>query len=310
MKANMQTLFETHEPGFVLVKRGKVRDVYRCGYPDQYLLVATDRISAFDCVLPTPIPGKGIVLTQMSNEWFRRLQSIVPNHLIASAPLEGEWDMEHLHNRSVLVRRADPLPVEAIVRGYLAGSAWDEYKTTGTVGGNRLPAGLKESDALPQPVFTPTTKAPVGQHDAPMTIPQMQSLLGAGVANKVIELSLAIYKFAADYAARNGIILADTKLEFGLCHGELLLIDEAITPDSSRFWDQKSYKPGQSQPSFDKQFVRDYLTASGWNRRPPAPPLPPEVVAQTSERYWEALRRLFPECYEECMVENIRVQAA
>jgi len=275
--------------------RGKVRDTYDLG-DGRLLIVATDRISAFDVVLPTGIPDKGAILTQMSAFWFQLTQDVVPNHFLRLADGSDADELpfelpRELLGRSTIVRKAQRLDVECIARGYLAGSAWAEYQASGTVCGVRMPPGMVESEPFPEPLFTPTTKAEVG-HDQNMSYQQLVDLVGAQVANVLRLRTLAIYKYAAQYAAERGIIIADTKLEFGLLDGEPIVIDELLTPDSSRFWPADEYRTGRSQPSFDKQFVRDWLTQSGWNREPPAPELPPDIVQKTSERYHEAYRRL------------------
>ena len=275
--------------------RGKVRDTYDLG-DGRLLIVATDRISAFDVVLPNGIPEKGAVLTQMSAFWFQMTQDVVPNHFLRLADGSEADDLPfelppELLGRSMIVRKAQRLDVECIARGYLAGSAWAEYKETGRVCGVPMPAGMVESEAFPEPIFTPTTKAEVG-HDQNMSAQQLVELVGSEVANAIRLRTLAIYKYAAQYAAERGIIIADTKLEFGIVDGEPIVIDELLTPDSSRFWPASEYHTGRSQASFDKQFVRDWLTQSGWNREPPAPQMPPDIVEKTSERYHEALRRL------------------
>ena len=275
--------------------RGKVRDTYDLG-DGRLLIVATDRISAFDVVLPNGIPDKGAVLTQMSAFWFQMTRDVVPNHFLrladGSDADELPFDLPPtLLGRSMIVRRAERLDVECIARGYLAGSAWAEYRETGRVCGMTMPAGMAESEAFPEPLFTPTTKAEVG-HDQNMSAHQLVELVGQEVANAIRLRTLAIYKYAAQYAGERGIIIADTKLEFGIVDGEPIVIDELLTPDSSRFWPASEYRTGRSQPSFDKQFVRDWLTQSGWNREPPAPELPPDIVEKTSERYHEAYRRL------------------
>lgn len=280
-------------PGLKLIKQGKVRDIYEAG--EDLLLVASDRISAFDVILPTPIPGKGRILTQLSRFWFDRFQGIVPNHFSKQSLAHWIGDPElraELESRGMLVRKARPLPVEAIVRGYLAGSGWNEYQQSGTVCGIRLPAGLKESEALPEPIFTPSTKAEVGMHDENIGFDEAVKLLGEETARQVRELSLRLYSAAAAFARGCGIIIADTKFEFGWLDGELILIDEVLTPDSSRFWPARDYAPGKGQPSFDKQYVRDWLLQSGWNKKPPAPELPDEVVRNTAAKYAEALRIL------------------
>ncbi len=282
-------VMETHLP-LRLFKRGKVRDIYEVD--DLLLIVATDRVSAFDVVLPNGIPGKGKVLTQISLYWFREMEDIVENHLVASevdeypAVLKEYRDV--LEGRSMLVRKAEPIPVECIVRGYLSGSGWKEYRERGTVCGIRLPEGLVESARLPEPIFTPSTKAQEG-HDVNITFEEMAGIVGRELAERLKDLSLRIYRKAADIAERKGIIIADTKMEFGLHKGKLILIDELLTPDSSRFWAVKDYRPGRSQESFDKQIVRDYLLTLDWDKRPPAPPLPDEVVRKTAERYREIL---------------------
>jgi phosphoribosylaminoimidazole-succinocarboxamide synthase len=274
--------------------RGKVRDTYDLG--DRLLIVATDRISAFDVVLPEGIPDKGAILTQLSAFWFERVDSVVPTHFLRLADGSPADDLPFalppaLIGRSTIVRRAERVDVECVVRGYLAGSGWSDYQRDGRVCGIRLPPDLIESQQLPDPIFTPTTKAASG-HDEPMTYDQLVELVGASAANVLKLRSLAIYRYAWQYAIERGIIIADTKFEFGYVDGELILIDEVLTPDSSRFWPLAQYEPGHGQPSLDKQGVRDWLSASGWNKQPPAPHLPPEVVAETAERYREAYRRL------------------
>ena len=284
-----------------LLHRGKVRDTYALG-ADMLLMVTTDRISAFDVVLPNAIPNKGMVLNRMSAFWFQKTAPLVPNHFLslADAPgLAARFSGHALLRRlppevarqAMIVKRAQRLDLECIVRGYIAGSAWGEYRRQGTVCGKPMPKGLPEGAAFPQPIFTPTTKAESG-HDQNMTDAQVLDLVGAELAGKLEHASKAVYQFAHDYARQRGIILADTKLEFGLLDGQLILIDELLTPDSSRFWDAAGYQPGKSQPNYDKQFVRDYLTSQGWNQSPPAPALPEDVVAKTSQRYVEAYQRL------------------
>jgi len=274
-----------------LLSRGKVRDIYDLG--DRLLIVATDRISAFDVVLPTPIPDKGRVLTQLSLFWFERLRGIVPHHVISATDFPPELgnEVEQLRGRAMLVRRTQVIPIECVVRGYLAGSGWKDYRESGAVCGIRLPAGLRESDKLPEPIFTPATKAATG-HDENIAFDEMAGRIGRGLAERLREISLEIYRRASAYAAERGILIADTKLEFGLLGEQLLWIDEALTPDSSRFWPGAEYVPGRSQPSFDKQYVRDYLERIGWSKQPPAPELPADVVAGTCNRYREAYRRL------------------
>jgi phosphoribosylaminoimidazole-succinocarboxamide synthase len=275
------------------VRRGKVRDLYDLG--EHLLLVASDRISAFDVVLPTPIPGKGAVLTQMSAFWFDRTRELVPNHFVTTdvdrMPPELRRFRADLRGRAMLARKAERVDVECVARGYLAGSAWAEYRRAGTIGGQPAPAGLRECAELPEPLFTPTTKAETG-HDLPMSYAEVEALVGRKLAARLREVTLNVYAWARAFARKRGIVIADTKLEFGLVDGELIVIDELLTPDSSRFWPADQYRVGQSQPSFDKQYVRDFLEASGWDKQPPAPELPPEVVARTAEKYREAYRRL------------------
>lgn len=288
-----EPLLQVELPGIPKLKSGKVRDVFDLG--DALLFVATDRISAFDCVMPNGIPRKGEVLTQISHFWFDRMAGVVPNHRLAGPrdplpPRLGAYAAS-LARRSMLVKKAQPLAIECVVRGYLAGSGWNEYRRTGSVCGVALPAGLRESEALPEPIFTPATKAETG-HDENIPFEQAERLVGAEVAGRVKELSLTIYAAARDYARERGILIADTKFEFGFHNGELLLIDEVLTPDSSRFWPADRYEPGRGQASFDKQFVRDYLLTLDWDKTPPAPALPPEIVAQTQAKYFEAYERL------------------
>ncbi len=286
-------ILETHIPEATLWRRGKVRDVYDLG--DRLLIVATDRISAFDVVLPTGIPGKGVVLTQLSLFWFRLLADVVPNHVISSAvddyPAGLRRHREQLEGRSMLVVKTDPLAVECVVRGYITGSGWKDYKATGTVCGIPLPKGLKESDRLEVPLFTPSTKAEVG-HDENISFEAVEKTVGADRAGQLRDVSLDLYARARAYAEARGILLADTKFEFGVREGHLVWIDEALTPDSSRCWPKVSYEPGHSQPSFDKQYVRDYLESLQWDKRPPGPSLPSDVVARTRDKYEEALELL------------------
>ena len=277
-----------------LYARGKVRDIYDLG--EHLLIVATDRISAFDVVLPTGIPDKGLVLTQLSAFWFERTGGIVPNHFVrlvddTRVPEIPRELPPELVGRAMLVRKAERIEVECVVRGYLSGSGWKEYQETGAICGVKLPPGLKESQELFEPIFTPTTKAETG-HDLPMTFAQVVEQAGERAANAVALRSLAVYRYGRDYARERGIIIADTKFEFGWLDDEIILIDECLTPDSSRFWPADQYKRGGPQPSFDKQFVRDYLTEIGWDREPPAPALPPEIVEKTAEKYREAFRQL------------------
>ena len=276
------------------IQRGKVRDIY--AIDDQKMLfIASDRLSAFDVVLPTAIPGKGKVLTAMSNFWFERTRHIVANHLtgIDPASVVAADEKGQVEGRAVVVRKLKPLPVEAIVRGYIVGSGWKEYRKSGTVCGMALPTGLREADKLPEPIFTPSTKADVGDHDINISFERMVELVGRPLAEQVRDVSIRLYNFAAEYALTKGIIIADTKFEFGLDEqGTLVLMDEILTPDSSRFWPVDSYAPGANPPSYDKQYVRDYLESLDWDKTPPAPALPEEVVQKTVERYREALRRL------------------
>lgn len=283
---------------FRFIRQGKVRDVYAAPEPDQILIVASDRISAFDHVLPNTIPEKGRILTKLSNFWFEKTRHIIDNHLVNTAPLidswvdTKRWSQSDLQGRSVLVKKAQPLKIEAIVRGYLVGTGWKDYQKTNCVCGIKLPDGLKEADKLPAPIFTPSTKADVGAHDENITFDEAETLVGADIAARVRDVSLKLYDFAEAYARQRGIIIADTKFEFGLTDDGLILIDELFTPDSSRFWPTRSYQPGSSPPSFDKQFVRDYLESLHWNKLPPVPPLPVHIVFKTAEKYKEALKRL------------------
>jgi phosphoribosylaminoimidazole-succinocarboxamide synthase len=292
--AAAESLLETQITAFPLWRRGKVRDVYDLG--DRLLMVATDRLSAFDVVLPTGIPGKGRVLTQISLFWFRLLADLIPNHVIVSDVEEYGSALqpyrEQLEGRSMIVTKTEVVPVECVVRGYLAGSGWKDYQRTGSVCGVALPADLKESQRLDQPIFTPSTKAEQGQHDENIAFAAVEAMIGRERARELRDVSLAIYRRAREYAEARGILLADTKFEFGLKDGKLVWIDEALTPDSSRFWPADGYAPGRSQPSFDKQYVRDYLETLAWDKRPPGPALPPTVVARTLEKYSEAHARL------------------
>jgi len=289
--AAMRVVRETKFAGISPAARGKVRDIYDAG--DKLLIVATDRLSAFDVILPTPIPDKGRVLTQLSLFWFDLLRDVIPNHLLSATEFPAPFDAyrEELAGRSMLVRKTAPLPIECVVRGYVSGSGWKDYRATGQICGIALPAGLRESDRLPEPIFTPATKAATG-HDENISFERAASLVGNERARQVRDVSLEIYRRAAAYAEPRGILLADTKFEFGLLGDELIWIDEALTPDSSRFWPAAQYKPGGPQPSFDKQFVRDYLESIRWPKTPPGPELPPEVVAATRGKYREAYRIL------------------
>ena len=286
-----RVLRETNFAGVSPSARGKVRDIYDLG--DKLLIVATDRLSAFDVVLPTPIPDKGKVLTQLSLFWFDLLKDVIPNHVLSSTDFPAPFDVhrDELNGRSMIVHKTQPLPLECVVRGYVSGSAWKDYRNTGKICGIALPPGLKESDPLPQPIFTPATKA-VSGHDENISFSEAAALIGAKLAERVRNVSLEIYNRAAAYAQPRGIILADTKFEFGLLNGELIWIDEALTPDSSRFWPAAGYHPGGPQPSFDKQFVRDYLERIQWPKTPPGPALPPDVVAATRGKYRDAYRIL------------------
>ena len=287
-------VFETNFPGLTLRGRGKVRDIYDLG--DQLLIVATDRISAYDVVMPTPIPDKGRILTKISAFWFGALADVVDNHLVTvevdEFPKQCLPYAKELAGRSMLVTKAEPLPVECIVRGYLSGSGWKDYERLGSVCGIKLPAGLLQSSSLESPIFTPSTKAERGLHDENIDFAALGEKVGTDLAEKLRELSIALYERGAAIAGRRGIIIADTKFEFGTIGNQLALIDEVLTPDSSRFWPADKYEPGRSQESFDKQYLRDYLDQSGWKRKPPAPPLPEEVVQNTRTRYLEALGRL------------------
>jgi phosphoribosylaminoimidazole-succinocarboxamide synthase len=289
-----QPLLQSSIKSLPLINQGKVRDIYDID-ADKMLIVTTDRLSAFDVVLPTAIPGKGAVLTQVANFWFDRLSGIIPNHLtgIDPASVVSDADKEQVAGRAIVVKKLKPLPIEAVVRGYLVGGGWKEYKQSGTVCGISLPAGLQEASKLPQPIFTPSTKAEVGAHDENITFEKASELMGAELAAKVRDVAIRLYQAAAEYALTRGIIIADTKFEFGLdAAGDLYLIDEALTPDSSRFWPADQYQVGSNPPSFDKQYVRDWLEASGWNKKAPGPELPPDVAAKTGEKYREALRQL------------------
>jgi phosphoribosylaminoimidazole-succinocarboxamide synthase len=287
-------MYESSITSLPLVGRGKVRDIYAVDQ-DRLLIVTTDRLSAYDVILPTPIPGKGRVLTELANFWFARLAPIIPNHLTGIDPesVVAAAEREQVRGRGTVVKRMEPLPVEAVVRGYLEGSGWKEYQESESVCGVKLPAGLKRASKLPQPIFTPATKAEAGHHDENITFAQMEKLVGEERARAVRDTAIALYKAAADYALTRGIIIADTKFEFGVdASGKLHLIDEALTPDSSRFWPLATYREGTSPESFDKQYVRNWLDSIGFERKPPAPPMPEEVAFKTSEKYQEALARI------------------
>jgi phosphoribosylaminoimidazole-succinocarboxamide synthase len=289
------TLLQSNLPGLSLIHRGKVRDVYALNR-DELLIVATDRLSAFDVVLPDPIPGKGEMLCQISNFWFGKTAHLVPNHLTGksiAAVLPAGTDASLYTKRSVVAKRLKPVPVEAIARGYLIGSGWKDYQATGTLCGIRLPAGLRQAEKLPEPIFTPSTKAAAGQHDENVAFDAVVKTIGAGLAEQVRDTTLKIYAFAADYAAQRGILIADTKFEFGTDeNGKLYVMDEMLTPDSSRFWPADEYRVGISPPSYDKQFVRDYLETLDWNKTAPGPKLPAHVIEGTSAKYAEALKKL------------------
>lgn len=284
----MTTITETDLPNRVYT--GKVRETYDLG-EGRLLMVATDRVSAYDAVLPSGIPDKGAVLSQLSVFWFERTSHLVPNHLVGFAPDAGLDVDPEVARRSMVVRRAERIDVECVVRGYITGSAWSEYRRSGTVGGEKMPAGLREGDRFPEPLFTPTTKAEVG-HDEPITIAQMRDMVGTEETRVLADRTAEVYEFGRAMAEERGIVIADTKMEFGVIDGQISLIDELLTPDSSRFWDAEGYAPGHSQPNFDKQFVRDWLDAQGWDHEPPAPELPADIVERTSDRYAEVHRRL------------------
>ena len=288
------TLFESTLASLKFLHRGKVRDLYAVG-DDKLLVIQSDRLSAFDVILPDPIPGKGRVLTALSNFWFARLAHVIPNHLTGIAPesVVSPGEREQVAGRAMVVRKFQPLMIEAVVRGYIIGSGWSDYQKTGAICGIKLPAGLKQAEKLPQPIFTPASKAPAGEHDENITFGDVEKIVGADLAAQVRATSIGLYTEAADYARGKGIIIADTKFEFGTdAQGRLYLIDEALTPDSSRFWPADQYRTGVSPPSFDKQFVRDWLETQPWNKKHPAPRLPADVLAKTSEKYHEALKLL------------------
>ncbi|MDQ5987717.1 MAG: Phosphoribosylaminoimidazole-succinocarboxamide synthase [Syntrophus sp. SKADARSKE-3] len=287
-------IMKTNFPTLSLAGSGKVRDIYSVG--SYLLIVATDRISAFDVIMPNPIPGKGAILTQMSAFWFGKMEDIIANHLISTNPADYPEECapyrEQLQGRSMLVKKAKPLPVECIIRGYLSGSGWKDYQNNRTVSGIRLPEGLKESSKLPDPIFTPSTKAPEGEHDMAISKEDVANLIGEDLTKQIMDKSLTVYRRATTIAEQAGIIIADTKMEFGMMDGKLILIDELLTPDSSRFWPLDEYEAGRSQSSFDKQFLRDYLLSLNWDQTPPAPELPPSIVDKTAQKYREALERL------------------
>jgi phosphoribosylaminoimidazole-succinocarboxamide synthase len=290
----MSTLYESTLHSLPLLGRGKVRDKYAVGN-DQLLIVTTDRLSAFDVIMGEPIPNKGRVLNEMANFWFEKLKHVVPNHLTGVAPesVVAADEVEQVKGRAVVVKRLEPILVEAVVRGYLAGSGWKDYQATGSVCGVELPPGLQNAQKLPEPIFTPAAKAEMGHHDENITYNEMERRIGTELSATIRDISIKLYKEAADYAATRGIIIADTKFEFGLDnHGKLYLMDEALTADSSRFWPADQYQVGTNPPSFDKQFVRDWLETQSWKKEPPAPKLPDDVVTKTGEKYQEALERL------------------
>ena len=290
----MSALFESSLKSLPFLHRGKVRDLYAVG-DDKLLVLQTDRLSAFDVILPTPVPGKGRVLTALSNFWFEKLRHVIPNHLtgIDPATVVAPGERDQVAGRAMVVRRLKPVLVEAIARGYIIGSGWKDYQKTGAICGIALPAGLREAEKLPQPIFTPSTKAALGAHDENIAFAEVEKLIGVERAREVRDATLRLYTEAADFARGKGIIIADTKFEFGTdAAGKLVLIDEALTPDSSRFWPAAQYRVGMSPPSFDKQYVRDWLESQKWNKQPPAPPLPADVLARTAEKYLEALRML------------------
>jgi len=293
------TVFETDFPKLNLLKRGKVRDMYDLG--ETLLMVATDRISAFDVIMPDPVPQKGKILTQISLFWFDAMKPVISNHVISSNvddyPEICKPYAEMLRERSILVKKAKPLPVECVVRGYISGSGWKSYQESGIVCGIKLPDGLQESEKLPEPIFTPSTKEEVGIHDVNINFEEAVKIIGRNLAEKVKEISLSIYKKGAELADKKGIIIADTKFEFGIFENDIILIDELLTPDSSRFWPKESYSPGQSQKSYDKQYLRDYLISINWDKLPPAPFLPEEVVKNTREKYLEALKLIAGKTY-------------
>ncbi|MDE0636362.1 MAG: phosphoribosylaminoimidazolesuccinocarboxamide synthase [Candidatus Poribacteria bacterium] len=294
---SQNVITSTNLTNYTPAHRGKVRDLYDLG--DEFLIISTDRISAFDVVLPNGIPDKGKVLTGLSKFWFNYTKSVVDNHVIATEveeyPDALQADVDLLEGRSMLVRKAERVDVECVVRGYLAGSGWASYQKTEEICGQKLPSGLRESERLPELLFTPTTKAEQGEHDEPITIDEMRNQVGTDLTDKLIDISFALFKAASQHAENSGIILCDTKFEFGQCDGKLILIDEVFTPDSSRFWPAHLYEPGKPQQSFDKQFVRDYLSEIGWNKQPPAPELPDTVITKTSEKYREAYRLIVGE---------------
>lgn len=295
----VQTVIRTDFKNLNLAKRGKVRDIYDLG--DKLLMVATDRISAFDVIMPDPIPGKGKILTQISLFWFEIMEPLLPHHVISGNvddfPEVCNPYAEILRDRSMLVKKAKPLPIECVVRGYISGSGWKDYQTTGNICGIKLPHGLKESDKLPEPLFTPSTKEEIGLHDVNIDFDTVITKIGKTLAEKVRKLSLAIYEKGADLAYEKDIIIADTKFEFGLFENNLILIDEVLTPDSSRFWPRESYKPGGAQKSFDKQYLRDYLISINWHKKPPGPSLPQSVIRNTRSKYLEALNQLTDASY-------------
>ncbi len=291
---NKKIILQTNFPNMNLVKKGKVRDIYDVG--DHYLIVSTDRLSAFDVIMAQGIPHKGEVLTKISKLWFDFSQDLIPNHLVSTNvkdfPKECRQYAEDLEGRSMLVKKAEVIPIECIVRGYISGSGWNDYKKTGKISGIQLPAGLVESEKLPEPIFTPSTKAEIGLHDENISVEEAEKIADKTAVEKIKNATLKIYKAAADFALSKGIIIADTKLEFGFYNNEIILVDEVLTPDSSRFWPLEKYTKGRAQESYDKQFVRDYLLSINFNKQPPPPELPEEIIARTSEKYLEVLTKL------------------
>ena len=295
MQTNSNTLYRSNIKSLSLSSSGKVRDIYSID-DEHFLIVTSDRLSAFDVILPDPIPGKGFILTEISNFWFKRSSNIIPNHLSDLAiedVISKESELNMLKDRAIVVRKLKPLPIEAVIRGYLIGSGWGDYKRTGEVCGICLPQGLKQAEKLPEPIFTPATKASVGDHDENIDFESVENLIGYELANQIRNISLKIYSEAAEYAIERGIIIADTKFEFGVDEeNKLVLIDELLTPDSSRFWPVESYKTDISPPSFDKQYVRDYLETLDWDKKPPGPKLPDEIISMTAEKYEDARKKL------------------
>ncbi len=291
---NSKVILQTSLPGLSLFKKGKVRDIYDVG--DHFLIISTDRLSAFDVIMQQGIPDKGKVLTKISEFWFNFSQNIIPNHLVSNSVDDfpsvcGQY-RDELEGRTMLVKKAEVIPIECIVRGYISGSGWNDYKSTGKISGIKLPEGLEESEKLPEPIFTPSTKAELGTHDENISADDAIAIAGEEIISKIKSAALGIYNAASEYALQRGIIIADTKMEFGIIDGNLILVDELLTPDSSRFWPVEKYKKGRAQESYDKQFVRDYLLSINFNKKPPAPILPEEIITRTSEKYLEVLNKL------------------